>query len=91
MERYYLLDAGRPFFAVITAEEAAELFDATPPEMCSGDLAEGFQYWIVVQNGVGQSFKFISRVMPIPPERLPAVCKSLDPFVTFPEGLRPCP
>ena len=76
---------------MVTAEEAAGLYEATPPEMRRGDLNEGFQYWVVVRNGLGQSFKFVSRVMPIPPERLPAVCERLDPFVTLPEGLRPCP
>ena len=54
-------------------------------------MGEGFQYWIVAENGRGWSFKFVSRVMPVPPERLPELCRRLGKFVTLPEGLRPCP
>jgi hypothetical protein len=91
MERYYLLDRGFPFFAVISAKDAAELYEATPPEMRAGNLGEGFQYWIVAENGRGRSSKFVSRVMPVPPERLPELCRRLGKLVTLPEGLRPCP
>ena len=90
-DRYYLLDRGFPFFALISAKEAAELYRATPPEMRAGDLAEGFQHWIVVENGRGRSFKFVSRVTPVPPERLPDVCRQLGKLVTLPEGLSQCP
>jgi hypothetical protein len=91
MDRYYLLDRGFPFFAVISAKEAAELHEATPSEMRSGEIAEGFSYWITTRNGRGRSFKLISRVLPISPENLPVICQSLGRLVTLPEGLPLCP
>lgn len=77
MDRYYLLDRGFPYFAVVSAKEAAELYEAAEPQMRDGGLPDGFSYWIVAENGRGRSFKVITRVLPIPPEWLPHVCRQI--------------
>ena len=91
MDQYYLLDSGTPFLAIVSAVEAAELFETTPPEQRSGNVADGFEYWVYTRNGMNQRFRYTTRATPIPPERLPELCRQLGKLVTLPEGLRPCP
>lgn len=87
MDRYYLVDAGFPFYSMLTADEAAKLFESVPPECRRGSLAEGFEYWQPLVNGLGRLVSFPAKVSPIPAEQLPAVCKRLSQFVDLPEGL----
>jgi hypothetical protein len=90
MSRYYLLDRGFPYLAVLTSAEAAELFDSVPPERRHGTLAEGFQSWELLLNGMSQRIAFRTHVDPIPPDQLVAVCRQLGPIGTLPEGLASC-
>jgi hypothetical protein len=91
VDRYYLPDHGFPFFAIVSAVEAAGLFDSASEDRRTGDLARGFEYWFTVQNGLGRLFEVRSRVLPIPPEQLPELCRQLSTLITLPEGLSPCP
>jgi hypothetical protein len=91
MDRYYLVDLGYPFFSIISGAEAAELFESTPDDRRRGDVARGFEYWVIAENGLGRSFEFRTRVLPIPPEDLPEICRRLDKLVTLPEGLPQSP
>ena len=91
MDRLYLLDRGFPFFAIISATEAVELYSSAPPDRRVGEPAEGFNYWITAENGHGRSFRLITRVVPIPPENLPELCRQLGRLVILPEGLPTCP
>lgn len=90
MGRYYLLDRGFPYFAVLTSEEAAELFDSVPPERRRGTLAEGFESWELLSNGSCRAIAFPTYVDPIPPDQLTAVCRQLGPMGAVPEGLASC-
>lgn len=89
MDRYYLVDAGFPFYSMLTDSEAAKLFESVPEECRRGSLGDGFQYWEPLVNGLGQQVRFPVVVSPIPAEQLPAVCKRLSQFVDLPEGLAP--
>ena len=87
MDTYYLVDAGFPFYSMLTAGEAAELFESVPSERRHGSLAVGFEYWAPLENGLGQPIRFPVKVSPIPAGDLPVVCKSLSRFIDLPEGL----
>lgn len=89
MDQYYLVDAGFPFYSMLTASEAAELFESVPPERRHGSLAVGFDYWEPLENGLGQRISFPVNVSPIPAGDLPAACKRLSRYVDLPEGLAP--
>lgn len=89
MDTYYLVDAGSPFYNLLTAGEAAELFESVRPERRHGSLDDGFEYWELLENGLGQRFRFSVTVSPIPAGELPAVCKHLSRFIDLPEGLMP--
>jgi hypothetical protein len=90
MNQYYLLNSGTPFLAIVSAAEAAELFDSTPAEQRSGSVANGFEYWVYARNGMNQRFKYTTRATPIPPEQLPEVCEQVGKITTLPEGLAQC-
>lgn len=87
---WYLLDGGGPYCAVISAQEAAELFETTPPELRSGSVADGFAYWVDTRNGMNQRIRYVTRAWPIAPDQLPEICKQVSRFVVLPEELRPC-
>jgi len=88
MSRYYLVEAGSPYYALLTADETAELFESVSPECRHGSLGEGFTYWHLLENGLGQLVRYpVVKVSPIPDGQLPAVCERFSPFITLPEGL----
>jgi hypothetical protein len=91
MDGWYLLDSGTPFVSIVSASEAAELFETTLPEQRSGSVADGFEYWVNTRNGMDQRFRYTTRATPIPPEQLPEVCRRVSQFAPLPEGLRSCP
>jgi hypothetical protein len=88
MSRYYLVEAGPPYYALLTADEADELFESVSPECRHGSLGEGFKYWQLLENGLGQLVRFpVVKVSPIPDDQLLAVCERFSQFITLPEGL----
>ena len=88
MSRYYLMDAGFPYYALLTKDEAEELFESVSPKCRQGSLSEGFKHWLLVRNGLGQAIRFpVVKVSPVLDDQLPAVCERLSPFITLPEGL----
>ena len=88
MSRFYLLDAGSPYYALLTADEADVLFESISPECRQGSLGEGFRYWQLLENGLGQLVRYpVVKVSPIPDDQLSAVRERFSPFITTPEGL----
>lgn len=76
MDRYFLLDQGFPYAAVLREDEAAALYAATPPDQRSGSVEKGsFTTWIVLENGVGRRVPWVTRVRLILAEELPAVVR----------------
>jgi hypothetical protein len=86
MGRYYLVSLGFPYYAVVTDEDAAKLFESVPPEQRRGTLSDGFEYWEPLENGRGQLISFTAHAEPITLAQLPVLRKRLGPFVTLPEG-----
>lgn len=85
--RFYLADRGFPFLAVITAAEAAQLYEQAPADRRSGSVDDGFEVWQVLTNGLGRRIKFGYRVDPIPACELDAVARRVSRLGTVPAEL----
>ena len=86
---YYLLDRGFPFYAVLTAAEAEALYAAAPAEL-SGDVAGGFEYAVLLENGYGRRVALRTRVHPIPPDQLAEVVRRFGWLAELPAELTAC-
>lgn len=84
---YYLLDKGHPFLAVISSVEARALYDAAEPETRTGDMIEGFEYSLRMENGVGHPIIFTTRVSPIPASQLARIVRQVSRFTKVPAEL----
>lgn len=88
MDRYFLLDQGFPYAAVLREDEAAALYAAAAPDQRSGSVEKGaFTTWIVLENGVGRRVPWVTRARLILPDELPAVVRQVGRLGPVPAEL----
>ena len=88
MVRFWLLEQGFPYVAVLTEEAAAALYAAAPREQRSGSVAQGsFTTWVVLVNGVGRRIPLTTRARLIPPEELARIAHEVGRFSPLPGEL----